>query len=150
MPIEQEIKQAKQISTTHQRLMVSLMFTGSWTKDIANRYLKQFGLSGEQYNVLRILRGSHPESLAVSDVQSRMMDKSSNVGRMIEKLLERGFVNRATNPQNRRVTNLSVTENGLAFLADIDIDFHKIEDRMKNLSIEESDQLIALLDKLRG
>lgn len=150
MPIEHEIKQAKPISTTHQRLMVSLMFTGSWTKDIANRYLKQFGISSEQYNVLRILRGSNPLLLTVNDVQSRMMDKSSNVGRIVEKLLEKGLVNREINPKNRRVTNLSITENGLTFLAEIDTDFHKIEDRMKSLSIEESNQLIELLDKLRG
>lgn len=150
MPIEQEIKQEKPMPSTYQRLMVNLMFTGAWTKDITNKYLKQFDLSNEQYNILRILRGSCPKMLTISDIQSRMMDRTSNVGRMIDKLLKKEYVNRSNNPENRREMNISITQSGLDFLTTIDVEFHKIEEKMKNLNTDETNQLIDLLDKLRG
>jgi DNA-binding MarR family transcriptional regulator len=150
MPIEQEIKQEKPLASTYQRLIVNLIFTGAWTKDIANKYLKQFDLSNEQYNILRILRGSYPKLMTISDIQSRMVDRTSNVGRMIDKLLEKKYLDRTTNPNNRRESNVVITQNGLDFLAEIDVEFYKIEERMKSLSVEETNQLIDLLDKLRG
>jgi DNA-binding MarR family transcriptional regulator len=150
MPIEQEIKQKKLLASPHQRLMVSLIFTGAWTKDITNQYLKQFDLSNEQFNILRILRGSFPNLLTISDIQSRMVDRTSNVGRMIDKLLEKKYLERSTNPNNRRETNIIITQYGLDLLAEIDVEFYKIEEKMKNLSVEEANQLIDLLDKLRG
>lgn len=150
MPIEQEIKQQKPLSSIHQRLMVNLIFTGAWTKDITNKYLKQFDLSSEQYNILRILRGSYPKLLTISDIQSRMIDRTSNVGRMIDKLLKKEYVNRTINPENRRESNISVTQKGLDFLAEIDVEFYKIEEKMNNLNTEEANQLTDLLDKLRG
>ena len=150
MPIEQEIKQTKPLGSPYQKLMVNLLFSGAWTKDITNRHFKTFGLSNEQFNVLRILRGSNPNPLAVSDVQNRMVEKSSNVGRMVDKLLEKELVGKETNAANRRMIHLSITTKGLELLSEIDTAFHNLDKRFFNLNENEINQLIGLLDKLRG
>ena len=150
MPVEQEIKQVKPLGSVQQKLMVNLLFSGAWTKDITNRHFKTFGLSNEQFNVLRILRGSNPNPLAVSDVQNRMVEKSSNVGRMVDKLLERELVGKEINAANRRMIHLSITTKGLELLSQIDAAFHNLDKRFSNLDENEINQLIGLLDKLRG
>jgi DNA-binding MarR family transcriptional regulator len=150
MEIEKEIKQSKPLPSKYIRLMVNLIFTGSWSHDIANRHFKTFGLSNEQYNVLRILRGSHPKSMSVSDVQSRMVERSSNVTRLAARLLDKLYVTRTVNPDNRRMVLLNITEKGLTLMSKIDGEFSTVEKNLHQLSEEEVDQLNQLLDKLRG
>ena len=150
MPIEHEIKQSKPLPSLQHKLMINLIFTGAWTKDISNRHFKTFGLNNEQYNILRILRGSSPRPMAVSDVQSRMVDRSSNVGRMVDKLLEKELLEKSINPKNRRMVHLSITTKGIVLLSEIDETFHIVESKISNLGNNEINQLIGLLDKLRG
>jgi DNA-binding MarR family transcriptional regulator len=150
MKLEEEIKQKKPIPSKYIRLMVNLIFTGSWSHEIANKHFKSFGVSNEQYNVLRILRGSYPKSLAVMDVQSRMVERSSNVTRLAAKLLDKKYITKINNPNNRRVVLLNITQSGLDLMASIDQVFPTIEKKMHNLSEEEAEQLNQLLDKLRS
>ncbi len=150
MKLEEEIKQSKPISSNYTRLLVNLIFTGSWSHDIANKHFKSFGISNEQYNVLRILRGSHPKSMAVMDVQSRMIERNSNVTRLAAKLLDKKYITKINNPDNRRIVFLNITQSGLELMASIDEVFPTIEKKMHKISSDEADQLNELLDKLRG
>jgi DNA-binding MarR family transcriptional regulator len=150
MKLENEIKQSKRIQSEYIRLTINLLFSGSWCNDFCNRHFKSFGLTHEQYNVLRILRGSHPKQLSVSDVQSRMIEKSSNVTRLVEKLLTKNYIHRELNPDNRRIVLLSINETGLELMENIDESMYLVEKKMENLSIEEAFTLNQLLDKLRG
>ena len=79
MKIEDEIKQTKKFRSEHQRLVVNIMFTSSWLYRTHGQFLKNFGISPEQFNVLRILRGQHPKCANNQLITERMIDKSSNV-----------------------------------------------------------------------
>jgi DNA-binding MarR family transcriptional regulator len=111
--------------------------------------LKPFGLTPQQYNLLRILRGKHPQSISVGDVQERMIFPSSNVTRITDRLIEKGLVLRSGNVTNRRVQDLSILESGITLLTKIDALYEQIIGVLGNLDKKEAELLNFLLDKIR-
>src|SRR4029077_18802647 len=101
MSLEQDIKQEK-FQNDHEKATVNILFTGSWLYNINAVRLKKHGITPEQYNVLRILRGSHPKSMMLAEVTARMIDKSSNCTRLVEKLRQKGLLKRDICENNRR------------------------------------------------
>lgn len=150
MRLEEEIKQSKKFTNEYERLLVNLMFTASWLESKNIQRLKPFGISPQQYNVLRILRGSNPKPLMLSDIASRMIDKNSNATRLVEKLRIKGLVKREICESNRRQVDISVTKKGLDLLTDIDTLADKWFDNMKTLTKTEAQSVNELLDKLRS
>lgn len=148
MKIEEELKTTRVLSE-HQKLHLNLMVSSSRVKSRINEKLKKFGLVSEQYNVLRILRGSHPRAMCIKDIHSRMIEKSSNTGRIVEKLLKKNYLIRTESPEDRRFYSINLTEKGLNLLKKVDkeIDFDKIIN--PDLSEEELRMLNSLLEKLR-
>lgn len=148
MKIEEELKTTR-ILSEHQKLHLNLMVSSSRVKSRINEKLKKFGLVSEQYNVLRILRGSHPGAMCIKDIHSRMIEKSSNTGRIVEKLLKKNYLIRTESPEDRRFYSINLTEKGLELLKKVDkeIDFDKIIN--PDLSEEELRMLNSLLEKLR-
>lgn len=130
--------------------MVNVLFTGSWLHHAEAARLKVHSLTPEQYNVMRILRGSHPRALMLIDITSRMIDKNSNCTRLVEKLRQKGLVTRQLSAEDRRQVDISITEKGLALLATIDHEKKQWLATLSNLSRTEAQQLNRLLDKLRG
>jgi DNA-binding MarR family transcriptional regulator len=149
MQLEHEIKQSKPIPSEYLRLTINLLFSGSWCNDFCHQHFKTFGLTHPQYNVLRILRGSNPTPMNVMDVQSRMIERSSNITRLVVKLLDKNYVTRTINPNNKRAVFLAITPVGLDLMTKIDGSMPKIEAKMKNLTLDEALRLNELLDKLR-
>ncbi len=150
MRLEEEIKQSKKFTNEYERLLVNLMFTASWLESKNIQRLKPFGISPQQYNVLRILRGSNPKPLMLSDIASRMIDKNSNATRLVEKLRIKGLVKREICESNRRQVDISITKKGLDLLTDIDTVADKWFDNMKTLTKTEAQSVNELLDKLRA
>lgn len=148
MRLEDEIKQ-KKFESERQKLLVNLIFTGNWIKDINSQMLKPFGLTTQQYNILRILRGQHPKPASVNLLIDRMMDKMSNASRLVEKLRLKGFVERRECEKDRRQADVVVTKEGLELLKRIDSAMVAFEKRFEHISEEESAQVNMLLDKLR-
>lgn len=148
MRLEDEIKQ-KKFDSEKQKLLVNLIFTGNWIKDINSQMLKPFGLTTQQYNILRILRGQHPKPASVNLLIDRMMDKMSNASRLVEKLRLKGFVERRECEKDRRQADVVITKEGLDLLKRIDSVMVAFEKRFEHLSEEESAQVNQLLDKLR-
>lgn len=148
MRLEDEIKQ-KKFDSEKQKLLVNLIFTGNWIKDINSQMLKPFGLTTQQYNILRILRGQHPKPASVNLLIDRMMDKMSNASRLVEKLRLKGFVERRECEKDRRQADVVITKEGLDLLKRIDSTMVAFEKRFEHLSEEESAQVNQLLDKLR-
>lgn len=132
-----------------EKALLNLMYTSSWIGMQQIRFFKQFGLSPQQYNVLRILRGQYPNSATVSLIQERMLDKMSNASRLVEKLKQRGLVNRDECPLDRRQVDVLINTNGLNLLNEIDNKRTDIEELLGNLKLEEAQNLNELLDKLR-
>ncbi|WP_143304694.1 MarR family winged helix-turn-helix transcriptional regulator [Chitinophaga vietnamensis] len=150
MKLQDELKQAK-FKDEYQQAMLNIIFTGNWLEVATAKTLKPYDLSSQQYNVLRILRGSSPKSLNLLDIQERMMDKMSNATRLVEKLRQKGLLTRNQCEENRRKVDIEITKKGLALLAELDPIMEKDRKQLvKRISKEEAATLSMLLDKLRG
>lgn len=149
MKIEDEIMQQKGFPTEYDRAVVNILFTSSWLYNLNAARLKEHGVTPEQFNVLRILRGSYPKPMMLNDISGRMLDKSSNATRLVEKLRQKGLVKREICPNNRRQVDIMITESGLGILTAIDNGCQEWMKSVKNLSQAEAGELNRILDKLR-
>lgn len=148
MRLEDEIKQKKFDSENH-KLMINIQFTANWLNAIHNRILRPFGVSGQQFNVLRILKGQFPNPCSLNLIKERMLDKESNASRLIDKLDGAELANRITCPNNRRQVDITITKAGIKLLEDINVQVEKLNNSVPNISEEDAKVLNALLDKLR-
>jgi DNA-binding MarR family transcriptional regulator len=149
MGLEEDLKQQR-FDNEYEKMVVNILFTGSWLSSRNASRLKPFGLTPEQYNVLRILRGSHPKPMMLADITSRMIDRNSNATRLVEKLKAKGFVNREICESNRRQVDISITDTGLVVLTKIDEGLDKWLENLKTIPKNEVEELNNMLDKLRG
>lgn len=149
MGLEQDLRQER-FDNVYEKMVVNILFTSSWLSNLNASRLKPFGLTPEQYNVLRILRGSHPKPMMLVDITSRMIDRNSNATRLVEKLKSKRFVNREICETNRRQVDISITESGLNVLAKIDEGLDHWLENLKTIPQSEVEELNSVLDKLRG
>ncbi len=149
MSLERDIKQEK-FENEFQKAAVNILFTSSWLYNINADRLKAHDITPEQFNVLRILRGSNPKALMLAEVTCRMIDKSSNATRLVEKLRLKGLVKREICEGNRRQVDIFITDKGLAILKKIDAEESEWMETLKNVSKTEAQELNRILDKLRG
>jgi DNA-binding MarR family transcriptional regulator len=149
MSLEREIQQERFLNE-HEKAAINILFTSSWLYNINAARLKPYDITPEQFNVLRILRGSHPKALMLADITSRMLDKNSNATRLVEKLRQKGLLKRDICENNRRQVDISITEKGLGVLKKIDGEEQEWLATLKNISKSEAQELNRVLDKLRG
>lgn len=151
MSIEADIKQTTPFKNPYHRLMVNLIFTSNWVADSQSKLLKPFGLTLQQYNVLRILRGQFPNPVKVSDITERMLDKMSNASRLVDKLLLKKLVQRTECPSDRRAVDVVITDAGMELLKNIDGLLNQWEQEQRSKFTEsEAVELSNMLDKMRG
>ncbi|HRH33950.1 MAG TPA: MarR family transcriptional regulator [Catalimonadaceae bacterium] len=148
MTLEEEIKQSK-FPNEIEKALINVLFTANHLYSHNLKRFKPHGISPEQYNVLRILRGSHPKKLRLADIASRMLDRNSNATRLVEKLRLKDLVTRDNCPVDRRQVDIGVTEKGLEVLSRIDVESKEWFDSQKNITLEEAQILNTLLDKMR-
>lgn len=149
MKLEEEIKQY-QFQNEYQKLMINQLFTGKWISNIISKHLKEFGLTSQQYNVLRILRGQKENAISVNAISDRMIDKMSNVSRLIDKLKAKKLVQRKINKEDRRQVDIEITASGLELIKKIEANEENMFNQLNAISEPEAKQLNDLLDKLRG
>ncbi|SNR61402.1 MarR family winged helix-turn-helix transcriptional regulator [Lutibacter flavus] len=128
------------------KALLNIKFTANYLDNIGNSVLKPFNISEQQYNILRILRGAK-EAISVKTVKERMVQKSPNSTRLMDKLLEKGLIERVRCENDRRVVYVKINKEGLALLDEIKID--ELGDSMNKISEKEAKLLNELLDKLR-
>ncbi|HEX6915982.1 MAG TPA: MarR family transcriptional regulator [Chitinophagaceae bacterium] len=148
MKLEDALKSGK-FRSPQQKASLNCLYTAWWIKSLLSKVLKTFGLTHEQYNVLRILRGKHPEQMCVRDIASRMMEKNSNVPRIIDRLVAKKWVKRSTSAIDKRETVITITAAGLGILEDATKNIDQLFDSTLTLNEEEANQLNNLLEKLR-
>lgn len=148
MTIAEELKTQK-FQDEYHKASLNVMFTASWLKNRVFQILKNYNLSHEQYNVLRILRGQSPNALCLREISARMIDRNSNTTRIIDKLEAKALVVCAQSPADKRELNICITTAGLAVLTEIDADFNTYQPLTSNLTPEEAHTLSELLDKMR-
>ena len=149
MELEKEIQQAKFKSHKH-KAVLNVFFTSGWLSCQQQRFFKEHGLSPQQYNVMRILRGQKATPITINGIQERMLDKSSNASRLIDKLTEKKLADRVVSTVDRRQVDIIITEKGLALLKKIDSEIENMENSYSNITEKEAQELNRILDKLRG
>jgi DNA-binding MarR family transcriptional regulator len=146
--LEEAIKTNK-FTSEKQKAGLNIMYTAWWLKTIISKELKTAGLTFEQYNVLRILKGKHPECLCVKDIGSRMIESSSNVPRIIDRLVLKNLVIRSNSELDRRETVVRLTESGLEVLAVASQKIEAVIDKTVSLREEDAGNINQLLELLR-
>lgn len=132
------------------QVVLNLLCTNNYMSEQYTAFFKQHDITGPQYNVLRILKGQKGVPANLSTIQERMVHKNSNAGRLIDKLLLKGFVERNVCVNNRRKIEIIITQEGLNKLINIDPELEELEQNgIKNLTTEEVELLNELLEKLR-
>lgn len=149
MKIAEEIGQKKPFRNTYHQALVNMMYSHNWLIGNLREFFKQYGITEKQYNILRILNGAD-KPLTTSIIRNRLLDKMSDTTRVIDRMLKKGIVTKKTNSQDRRLVDISLSDEGSALLKEVDNNTHKIDNLMKALSPEESQQLNTILDKLRS
>lgn len=150
MSIEKDIKQ-ESFTNTYHKTHINILFTAAWLNLQVVQWLKPFKLTPQQFNVLRILRGSRPKPLSIKEITARMIDKTSNASRLVDKLLSKGLAKKCTSSGDARQVDVYITEKGLQLLAEAsEIVERNIVDCFKNISEQEANEINRLLDKLRG
>lgn len=150
MKIREVLKITKQLSP-FQLAGLNIMYTGNWLTGKMEHILKPHGLSEQQYNVLRILRGQHPKPVNLFEIQDRMISRMSNVTRLVDKLCEKGYVERKQCEDNRRKVEITITGKGLGLLSNLDPILSENHIRtFEKITAEEANTLNRILDKLRS
>ena len=128
------------------KALLNVLYTANWINGFQNEFFKPFGISPQQYNILRILKGAG-EPLNVQVIKDRMIERSPNATRLMDKLCAKNYIERLPCPGDRRVVKIAITQEGKNLLASIPDDFNK--SLLENLTEEEAGQLSDLLDKMR-
>jgi len=147
--LEDEIKQ-KAFKNPYQKVIVNVLYTGGWMNLIQSGYLKPYGLSLPQYNVLRILRGQYPNPCSINLIIDRMLDKASNASRIVDKLVYKKLADRKTCEKDRRAVDVVITKKGLDLLAEMDKMSDQWEEQFHGITEKQAEKLNELLDKFRG
>jgi DNA-binding MarR family transcriptional regulator len=147
--LEQAIQSNKFKNEVH-KAGLNILYTAWWLKTVMSRELKEFGLTHEQYNVLRILKGKYPEQMCVRDIACRMIEKSSNVPRIIDRLELKKLVKRSNSALDKRETVITLTQSGITILEATTTAVNKIVDSVLTINNEDASTLNQLLEKVRN
>ncbi|WP_207491754.1 MarR family winged helix-turn-helix transcriptional regulator [Aridibaculum aurantiacum] len=147
MGLEQEIQQAI-FRNDHHKAMVNVIYTSNWLLEKLKELLEKEDITHQQYNILRILRGS-TSPLSTLQIRERMLDKMSDTSRIVERLLKKGLADKKVCPTDKRLVDVTITPEGLQLLDRLDSQNALIDELTSNLDANEADQLNRLLDKLR-
>ncbi len=148
MKLEQAI-QSNKFKNEVQKASLNIMYTAWWLKTLSCRELKEFGLTHEQYNVLRIMKGKHPEQMCVKDIAGRMIEKNSNVPRILDRLEDKKLIKRTQGEADARQTVMSLTQAGIAVLEASTVKINDVMEGTMTISNHDAETLNNLLEKVR-
>ena len=149
MRLEEEIKQ-KEFKNDYHKAAVNIIYTFNWLDSKSKDFFKKYDLTTQQYNILRILRGQHPQPATINLLRERMLDKMCDASRIVERLRIKNLLQRTPCSNDRRSVDIKISSKGLELLDHIDKDIESLFAHMQTLNKEEIKELNTLLDKLRG
>ena len=147
--LEQAIKSTKFRSEV-QKASLNILYTAWWLKTVMSKELKEFGLTHEQYNVLRILKGKYPDQMCVRDIACRMIEKSSNVPRIIDRLELKKLVKRSTSAVDKRETVITLTQSGITILEATNVVVNKVSDNLLQIGEKDAAELKPVAGKSKS
>lgn len=148
-----ENKEAANYQNEFHRLRVNLLYMGNWIRVEANKLLEEFGLTQQQFNALRILRGQigveQDTSFSTQDLRELLLDKMSDTSRLVDRLVKKEVIHKKPCDHDARRVHLTITEKGLALLAEIDEQMHRLDQIVSKISTEDAKLVNELLDKIK-
>ena len=148
MSIDKDIQQTRFANSRHKAL-INILFTYGWALERIKKVLAEHDITHQQFNILRILRGSCPNPISTLQIRERMLDKMSDTSRIVDRLILKGLAQKAVSPKDHRLVDVLITEKGQAVLKDIDDGPDLVLEVMHNVTEEEMEDLSHLLDKVR-
>lgn len=146
--IDQELQ--SRFNSEQQKAMLNVLFTANWLRTMQVALFKPYGISPQQYNILRILRGAK-DRMPMQQVKGRMIDRAPNATRLTDKLIAKGLVLRERCDEDRRVIYVRISGKGLELLSAIDSDMGANEaSRLDRLSDTDAQMVNRILDHWRG
>jgi DNA-binding MarR family transcriptional regulator len=149
MSINQDIKQQRQFRNEHHKATVNILFSSNWLMENIKKFLQAEDITPQQYNILRILRGSG-KPLSTLQIRERMLDKMSDTSRIVDRLLKKGLVEKKTSQADKRLVDVTISKKGLDALDRLDKNNRSLDGILFNLDHDEAKALNDLLDKMRG
>jgi MarR family 2-MHQ and catechol resistance regulon transcriptional repressor len=149
MGIDKDIHQNKFRNERH-KAMINILFTYGWAIEKLKEFVSEEGITHQQFNILRILRGNHPTPLSTLSIRERMIDKMSDTSRIVDRLVSKGLVKKVICKKDRRLVDVSITDKGLRLLEKLDKRQDDMDGILSNLSEKEATNLSKLLDKIRA
>jgi DNA-binding MarR family transcriptional regulator len=147
MGLEKDIHQ-KRFRNERQKAMINLTYTHNWMSERFKKFLDQFDLTSQQFNILRILRGAGTP-LSTLQIRERMLDKMSDTSRIVDRLILKKLVKKTTCTHDKRLVDVVITEEGLEVLRSIDVLNDEMDSLINGLTEQEAIELNILLDKMR-
>jgi DNA-binding MarR family transcriptional regulator len=148
--LQKEIKQTKPFRSRRQEAVLAIVRTADILKR-RWRVAEEYGVTGQQYNVLRILRGAQPEALPTMEIASRMIENTPGITGLIDRLEEKGLVQRARDAEDRRCSRCSITSKGLSLLREMDVQVDRAEEEaLSMLDGKDLEKLIEILEVVRS
>lgn len=135
--------------TEWHHLRVNLLQTAGWLRAEVNKILEPYGITQQQFNILRILRGALPEPISTATLRDRLMDKNSDTSRLVDRLIAKELVSKETAANDKRLVDVKITPAGLSLLKKIDTQLGKLDGILQNITEDEAKKLNQLLDKLQ-
>ncbi len=148
MSIEKDINQQK-FRNEHEKGLVNLIFTYNWATEKLKSFFEKGGLTMQQFNILRILRGSD-KPLSTLEIRERMLDKMSDTSRMVDRLLLKGLAKKTICKADKRLVDVVITEKGKKVLEKLDMHQQELDQLFGNITEAEAKTLNKLLDKIRN
>ena len=149
MSLEKEIHQ-REFRNEYHKALVNIQHTYNYVIGKVNDQFKVFGVTRQQYNVLRILRGQYPGHASILIIRERMLDKMSDASRIVERLRLKGLVSREFGSKDKRSVEVTITTSGLNLLKQMDSEVNKLENLLSHISLDEIHNFNTLLDKIRA
>ena len=149
MGIDKDIQQAK-FRNVYQKAGINLIYTLAWMKDKTKCIFDEEDITSQQFNILRILRGSFPQPLSTLQIRERMLEKMSDTSRIVDRLIAKGLVKKITCKADRRLVDVIITDKGKKLLERLDAKQDEIDGVLRNLTEKEATTLSDLLDKIRN
>lgn len=148
MGIDKDIQQAK-FRNPQQKAAINLIYTLSWIRERTKGIFEAEDITSQQFNILRILRGSFPQPLSTLQIRERMLEKMSDTSRIVDRLITKGFVKKLTCKNDRRLVDVIISDKGKKLLERLDARQDEIDGVLGNLSENDANILSDLLDKIR-
>jgi MarR family 2-MHQ and catechol resistance regulon transcriptional repressor len=148
MGIEKDISQSKFLNE-YQKAGINLIYTYGWIMEKFREIFASEDITPQQFNILRILRGSYPKPLSTLQIRERMLDKMSDTSRIVDRLVNKGLVKKGTCKEDRRLVDITITDKGKKVLEKLDERQEELDNILGNLTNKEAATLSELLDKIR-